>query len=159
MKQKKWIYVVCAALAVGLLLLLARNPEILARVPLMMLSVGIGLVLMLGVALMALWIKQRKHRREEAFCRTAIEISGIVARVERLPVKQRQGFYGMGDDLYLLRAIYDYQGKRYTGAKRSYFGRPAFQVGDPIPVYVDPRDPTRCMILAERDGTQNKTTV
>ena len=159
MKKKIWLYLLAAAAAAGLAAILIGNRDILQRVPLMALSVLIGLVLMLGVALMAVWIMRRKQRREEKFREGAVPVTGIVARVERLPVKKRQGFYGMGDDLYLLRAIYDYEGKRYTCARRSYFGRPECVPGDPITVYVDPKNPEHCMILATLQELNAKTTV
>lgn len=149
MKKNKWIYVFAAALVVALVALLAGNREILERVPLMILSVLIGLALMLGVALLAAWVIRRNQRRDDEFRKNAVEVTGIVAKVERLPVKQRQGAYSMGGDLYLLRAVYDYEGKRYTSARRSYFGMPPYSVGDAITVYVDPKDSARSKILGE----------
>lgn len=158
MKKIKWIYVFAAVVVIGVAVLLVNNPEIIERIPLMALSVLIGLALMLGVALVAVWIMRRRERRDEKFRDGAVAVTGWVARVEKLPVKQRQGAYGMGEELYLLRAIYDYEGKRYTGAKRSYFGKPDYQVGDPITVYVDPKDPTRSKILSDRSATDETPT-
>lgn len=154
MKKNKWIYVLGLVVVAALAVLLISNREILERVPLMILSVLIGLVLMLGVALMAVWIMQRRQRRDEQFREKALPVTGIVAKVEKLPVKKRQGYYGMGDDLYLLRAIYDYEGKRYSTARRSYFGEPPYKVGDPITVFVNPKNPADCKILNDNHPVQ-----
>jgi len=154
MKKNKWIYVLGLVVVAALVALLISNREILERVPLMILSVLIGLMLMLGVALMAVWIMQRRQHKDEQFQEKALSVTGIVAKVEKLPVKKRQGFYGMGDDLYLLRAIYDYKGKRYTTARRSYFGLPPYKVGDPITVFVDENNPAVCKILNDNHPVQ-----
>jgi len=154
MKKGNWIYVLAAVLMAALIALLVSKREILERVPLMILSVLIGLALMLGVALMAVWIMQRRQRKDELFREKSVAVTGIVAKVEKLPVKKRQGYYGMGDDLYLLRAIYDYEGKRYTTARRSYFGVPPYKVGDPITVFVDEKNPAVCKILNDNHPVQ-----
>lgn len=152
MKKKKWLYVVGAAAVVLLLAALLSNPETAGRLPMMLLSVAVGVVLMLAVVLAAFYFVNRNKRREEAFRDAAVAVTGRVIKIERLPIKQREQIYGTGEPLFLLRAQYDYEGKRYKSAKRSYFGKPNYEIGDPITVYVDPKEPTRSKILPEKEA-------
>ena len=121
------------------------------RKPNFVLSVAVGVVLMLAVVLAAFYFVNRNKRREEAFRDAAVAVTGRVIKIERLPIKQREQIYGTGEPLFLLRAQYDYEGKRYTGAKRSYFGMPPYEIGEPITVYVNPKDPTKSKILGEKE--------
>ena len=158
MKQKKWLYIIGGIAAAALIAVLLTNKDTAQQIPAMLLSVVVGVALMLAVVLLAIFYIHRNRRREEAFRASAVTVTGRVTKVERLPVKQREAIYGTGQDLYILRASYDYEGKRYTGAKRSYFGRPDVQIGDPITVYVDPKDPARSKILGEREETEKNPT-
>ena len=152
MKRIKKIYVIGGAAAAILLVLLLTNSNAAQQIPAMLISVAAGAALMLMVVLAALYLVNRNRRREEAFRSTAVAVTGRVTKVERMPVKQRgETIYSPGEDLYILRAQYDYEGKRYKSAKRSYFGRPDYSEGDPITVYVDPRDPAKSKIMAEQD--------
>ena len=151
MKKKKGLYIAAGAAAVIVVILLLVNPQTAQQIPAMILSVVVGVALMLAVVLLAFYYINRNRSREENFRNAAVEVTGRVTKVERLPVKQREAIYGTGQDLYILRASYEYQGKTYKGAKRSYFGRPNYQAGDPIAVYVDPKDPARSKILAQQD--------
>ena len=146
MKKKRGLYITAGAAAVIVVILLLVNPQTAQQIPAMILSVVVGVALML-----AFYYINRNRSREENFRNAAVEVTGRVTKVERLPVKQREAIYGTGQDLYILRASYEYQGKTYKGAKRSYFGRPNYQAGDPIAVYVDPKDPARSKILAQQD--------
>lgn len=149
MKKKKWLYIAAAAAVLIVAILMLSNPETARQIPAMLISVAVGVALMLSVVLLAIFYINRNRRREENFRNSAVEVIGRVTKVERLPVKQREAIYGTGEDLYILRASYEYQGKTYKGAKRSYFGRPNYQIGDSISIYVDPKEPSRSKILEE----------
>lgn len=153
MKKKKWLYIVGGAAAAALLALLIFNRETARQIPAILISVAVGVGLMLCVVLLAIHYINRNRRREDAFRASAVAVTGRVTKVERMPVKQREAIYGTGQDLYILRASYDYEGKRYNSARRSYFGRPAYQTGDAITVYVNPQDPSKSKILEDKNPT------
>lgn len=160
MKQKKRTYIIGGIAAAILIALLITNRDSARQIPAMLISVAVGVGLMLAVLFAALFLVNRNRRREAAFRANAVQLTGRVTKVGKMPVKQRgETIYSPGQDLYILVAQYDYQGKRYTGAKRSYFGKPPFEVGDPIIVYVDPRDPGKSKILGDGEETTEKTTV
>lgn len=159
MKKKKWIYAVAAVAVAALAAMLLTKRETARQLPAILISVLVGVALMLAVVLAAVTLINRNRRREEAFRDAAVAVTGRVTKIERLPVKQREAIYGTGEDLYILRASYDYEGKRYTGAKRSYFGRPDYQTGDPITVYVNPKDPGKSKILADKETADESPVV
>jgi len=154
MKKKKWVYLVALAV-IALAALLLCSEQASTQLPVMILSVIIGLAAMFGVALLACWVIKRNRRREEDFRAAAEAITGRVIKIERLPVRQKGLSFGPGQPLYLLRAQYDYNGKRYVSARRSYFGLPPYEIGDPITVYVDPKDPTKSKILPDISPEEN----
>lgn len=152
MKKKKWLYIVAAVLVALLIFaLITGDEQTRAKLPSLLISMGVGIVALLAVVILAWFFSRRNLDMEERFREKAVMVSGSVTKVERMRMAQpRDGVYGVGEDMYLLRAAYEYQGKRYTGARRVYFGKPKYSVGDAITIYVNPDRPVKSKILPEK---------
>lgn len=156
MKKKKWLFGIAIVLVALLIFALATgDTQTREKLPAMLTSIAIGIVVLLVVLTLA-WLYSRQNEKREAHFRANAEaIMGRVRKVERMRAAQpRDGVYGVGEDMYMLRAEYDYAGKHYDNARRVYFGRPAYNAGDEIVIYVNPQNPGKSMILPE-----NKTEV
>lgn len=152
MNKKKLFYTIAAVLIVLLLIsLLMGDEETAARLPAMLLSVVVGVALIVVVIAAAFFFSNRHRKQEEFFRASAAEIQGRVTKIERVRMVKSQSVFSVGDEMYLLRAEYDFNGKHYTKARRSYFGEPPYKVGDEIKIYINPANPGECKILEEKD--------
>lgn len=157
MNKKKWIYTVAAVLVALLLIsLLMGDEETAARLPAMLISIAIGVALVLAIIAAAYFFSNRHRSREESFRSKAAAVQGRVTKVERVRMVKSQSVFSVGDEMYLLRAEYDYEGKHYAKARRSYFGKPSYKVGDEITIFVDPQNPAVCKILSDEHPAQSK---
>lgn len=152
MKKKKWLLGIAVVLIVLLLVALATgDAQTREKLPAMLSSIAIGFVILLLVFLLAWLFSRQNGKREARFRENAVQVVGWVRKVERMRAAQpRDGVYGVGEDMYMLRAEYEYAGKHYDQARRVYFGRPTYAVGDEIVIYVNPQNPGKSMILPEK---------
>lgn len=153
MKKRKWLYILAAVLVALLIFaLVTGDPQTRARLPHMLVSVGVGLAVLLAVFSLAWLLSQKNANREAKFRKSAVPVTGRVIKVERMRMAQpRDGIYGVGEDMYLLRAEYEYEGTHYATSRRVYFGRPDYNPGDAISIYVDPKSPGKSKILADQN--------
>lgn len=159
MKNRKWIYIVAAVLVALLLIsLLTGDETIRARLPGMAVSIVVAMALVLAVICLAYFFTNKHRDKEEDFRKAAKPVAGRVTKVERVRMVKSQSVFSVGDEMYLLRAEYDFEGKHYTKARRSYFGEPPYEVGDEITIYVNPANPAECKILEDRSEANAKTT-
>ena len=156
MKKTKWIYITAAVLAALLLFALLTGDEATAaKLPGMLIGIAVAMAMVLGVIALAYFFSKRHQKKENAFRASAEKVQGRVTKVERVRmVKAQSSVYSVGGEMYILRAAYDYEGKTYTGAKRSYFGQPPYKVGDSIIVYVNPQKPAESKILPDESPVQ-----
>jgi len=156
MKKNKWIYTVAAVLVALLLLALLLGDEAAAaKLPAMLMSVVVGMALILAIIVAAYFFSRRHQKKEDDFKALAVAVQGEVTKIERVRmVKTQESIYSVGGEMHILRAAYEYGGKRYTGAKRSYFGQPPYKVGDAITVFVDPKNPSLSKILNDDHPVQ-----
>lgn len=155
MNKKKWVYTVAAVLVALLLIsLLMGDEETAARLPAMLISVMVGVGLVVAVIAAAYFFSNRHRNQEESFRASAEEVQGRVTKVERVRMVKSQSVFSVGDEMYMLRAEYDFNGKHYTKARRSYFGEPPYKTGDAIKIYVNPANPGECKILEEKDAVK-----
>lgn len=156
MKKTKWIYIVAAVLlALLLIALLLGDEAIISKLPSMLMGIAVGLMLVIAVIALAYLFSRRHQKKEDDFRAAAVAVQGVVTKVERVHmVKAQSSVYSVGGEMYILRAAYEYEGKRYAGAKRSYFGQPPYKVGDSIIVYVNPGNPAESKILQDTNPVQ-----
>ena len=156
--KKKWIYRIAVILVALLLIaLLTGNEAAAAKLPAMLVSIAAGMVLILAIIMAAYFFSSRHRKKEDAFKAAAEAVQGKVTKIDRVrALKTQESVYSVGGEMYILRAAYEYEGKRYTGAKRSYFGQPPYKVGDPITVFIDPKNPSVSKILNDDHPVQEK---
>lgn len=155
MNKKKLIYTVAGVLVALLLIsLLMGDEETAARLPAMIISIAVTMVLIVAIIAAAYFFSNRHRNQEESFRASAVEVQGRVTKVERVRMVKNQSVFSVGDEMYMLRAEYDFNGKHYTKARRSYFGQPPYKVGDAIKIYVNPANPAECKILEEKDAVK-----